>query len=62
MEIVCHPGYYDADSDYPYNRSREKELGIINTHFPRLRENMIGYREISDYARTKTRKTRNTAA
>jgi len=52
VEIVCHPGYYDADSDYPYNKYREQELRIMKKHFPRLRGSVIGYREISDYVRT----------
>jgi predicted glycoside hydrolase/deacetylase ChbG (UPF0249 family) len=44
-EIVCHPGYFDAQTDYPYNREREAELEILKSqefqdllrHRPRFR-------------------------
>lgn len=30
-ELVCHPGYYDKNCDYPYNKQREKELNILES-------------------------------
>ena len=42
VEIVCYSWYFDSNSDYPYNESREQELRIMKNLFSRLRENMIG--------------------
>ncbi len=30
-EIVCHPGYFDRNCSYPYNRQREQELEILSS-------------------------------
>jgi predicted glycoside hydrolase/deacetylase ChbG (UPF0249 family) len=31
IELVCHPGYFDKNCDYPYNKEREKELEILKS-------------------------------
>jgi len=30
-EMVCHPGYFDKNCDYPCNRKREEELEILKS-------------------------------
>ena len=48
-EIVCHPGYFDPLTHYPYNKEREAELVILmSSEFqkllklrPRLRYSML---------------------
>jgi len=30
-ELVCHPGYYDKKSTYPYNQKRKKELNFLKS-------------------------------
>jgi len=30
-ELVCHPGYYDKNSSYPYNKQREQELKFLRS-------------------------------
>jgi len=31
VELVCHPGYYDSRSTYPYNKQREQELKFLKS-------------------------------
>lgn len=30
-EIVCHPGYYDKNCKYPYNKQRKLELKVLKS-------------------------------
>lgn len=30
-ELVCHPGYFDKNCKYPYNRQREEEMKILES-------------------------------
>lgn len=31
IEIVCHPGYFDENCSYPYNKRREEEFSILSS-------------------------------
>lgn len=48
-EIVCHPGYFDKNCNYPYNRQRELELEILKSkEFNDIVDNynIINYKKI----------------
>jgi predicted glycoside hydrolase/deacetylase ChbG (UPF0249 family) len=46
-ELVCHPGYFDKNCKYPYNRQREAEMKILKSkEFQKILKNykQINYR------------------
>lgn len=48
-EVVCHPGYYDKNCDYPYNKQRGKELKILKSkEFQKIikKFELISYNEL----------------
>ncbi|MDO9231207.1 MAG: ChbG/HpnK family deacetylase [bacterium] len=49
IELVCHPGYFDKNCDYIYNKNRKKELEILKSQtFKKIinRFKLINYSQI----------------
>ncbi|PID52697.1 MAG: hypothetical protein CR972_00620 [Candidatus Moraniibacteriota bacterium] len=46
-ELVSHPGYFDKNCSYPYNREREEEMSILQK--PEIQDLIISKYELISY-------------